>query len=263
MFFMKINALGNDFVFWGSPSQTILPDKAEIRFACDRKYGIGADCAVFISQSYVADYAMHVYNPDGFEAEMCGNALRCSAQYVIERGFFKKRTFNVETNSGERSVFDNNGFITAEIGKAVVIEKDVLTVAGIHLGYRLISVGNPHCVIFTESPIGSEFDYLGPAIEHHEHFPSGVNVEFVNAIGENEINMRVWERGIGETLSCVTGSCASVAAVVDEYGSSGIFKVHQPGGIITVDRRECGRMLVSGRCSTVFKGETINNQEKS
>ena len=262
MHFMKINALGNDFVFWGSPSQTVLPDKSTIRFACNRKYGIGADCAVFISRSTVADYTMRVYNPDGFEAEMCGNALRCSAQYVIECGFFKKRTFNVETGSGERSVFYDDGVITAEIGKPVIIEKDILAVAGIHLSYRFISVGNPHCVIFTESPIGSEFDYLGPAIEHHERFPNGVNVEFVNIIGENEIGMRVWERGIGETLSCVTGSCASVAAIVDEYGSSGAFNVHQAGGIVNVDRKECGRMLVSGRCNTVFKGETINNQEK-
>ena len=257
MDFIKLQALGNDFIFWGSPSSTLLPSKDIIRFLCDRHYGVGADCAVYISRSEVADYSMHVFNPDGFEAEMCGNALRCSMKYCKEKGFFHKSNVSVETKSGIRSVFDVNGSITAEIGKPIILEKSILNVAGLQLPYRSVNVGNPHCVIFTKEPIGEEFAYIAPAIEKHAHFPNFTNVEFATYLGDNSINMRVWERGIGETLSCVTGSCACVAATAEEFNTSGHYKVHQAGGVVEIDLKECGTALVTGRCSSVFKGTIL------
>ena len=257
MNFLKIQALGNDFVIWGTPSNTVLPDEEAIRFLCDRHYGIGADSAVYIARSNNADYAMHIYNPDGFEAEMCGNALKCSMQYCIERGFFNKRCAIVETKSGLRSVYESDGLITAEIGKATILEKGVLNIAGLQFPYRLISVGNPHCVIFTDEAIGDEFPYIASAIENHPNFPNKTNVEFARYLDDNTIDIRIWERGIGETLSCVTGSCACVEAVVDQFNLNGKFKVKQAGGIVEVDRKECRTAFVTGKCETVYKGTII------
>lgn len=259
MHFHKIQALGNDFVFWGNPSCKTMPDRKTVSHICDRHYGIGADCAVYISSSANGDYFMHVYNPDGYEAEMCGNALRCSAKYVADCGFFKKNCFVAETRSGTRSLKIENNIITAEIGKPSVLEKGELNIGGLRLHYFYVNVGNPHCVIFGEPINESQFLYLGPAIENHNLFPEGVNVEFAEYSGNNEIQMRVWERGIGETYSCITGSCAAVCAVSEIYNTNGTFKVYQPGGVIDVEVRSCNNMFIKGTCTTVFKGQLLNN----
>lgn len=257
MNFHKLQALGNDFVIFGNPAQTHLPDKDLIRFICDRHYGIGADCAVFISSSENADFGMHVYNPDGFEAEICGNALRCSAQYITECGFFKKRNYFAETRSGIRQLKVNASDITVQIGKPEIISEGILEVSGITLPYLAVSLGNPHCVIFTSGINDSEFRHLGYSIEHHPIFPEGTNVEFAAVSGGNRIAMRVWERGIGETLSCSTGSCACAAAAFHKGYCDGSVKVHQSGGIIEVETAESGEMYITGRCNTVFKGTLL------
>ena len=197
---------------------------------------------------------MHVYNPDGFEAEICGNALRCSAQYVAECGFFKKRSFVAETRSGPRALMVNDNIITAEIGTPRILNKGWLDVQGVSLPFISISLGNPHCVVFCSNLNDNDFYTLGPEIENHPYFPEGTNVEFAAISSGNKIAMRVWERGIGETLSCSTGSCACVAAAMHEGLCDGTVQVHQPGGIITVDTRNCGNMFISGICKTVFKG---------
>lgn len=254
MKFFKMQALGNDFVIFGNPAQETLPETELIRHICDRHYGIGCDSAVFISNSQNADFGMHIYNPDGFEAEICGNALRCSAQYVAENGFFKKRLFTAETLSGIRYLKVDDGNVTAQIGKPAITDHGTLNVSGIPFEFTSVSMGNPHCVIFTSSLSESEFHHFGPAIEHHPLFPNGTNVEFAAVSGDNRIAMRVWERGIGETLSCSTGSCACIAAALNKGACGDRFYVHQPGGIITVDIRESGDMYITGKCTTVFKG---------
>lgn len=254
MQFYKMQALGNDFVVFGSPAKSALPKDGFIRFICDRHYGVGADCAIFIGGSECADFFMHVYNPDGFEAEICGNALRCSAQYVAERGFFKKRSFVAETRSGVRTLKVNGENITAEIGTPHILNKGRLDICGMSLPYISVSLGNPHCVVFCSNLSNNDFFTLGPTIERHPYFPEGTNVEFAAISNGNKIAMRVWERGIGETLSCSTGSCACAAAAISEGFCENIIQVHQPGGIITVDTKNCGNMFISGSCKTVFKG---------
>lgn len=254
MQFYKMQSLGNDFIVFGSPAQTTLPKDEYIRFLCDRHYGIGADCAVFIGASDRADFFMHVYNPDGFEAEICGNALRCSSQYVAECGFFRKRYFVAETHSGIRSLKVDNEDITTEIGVPHILNKGWLDICGMSLPYTSVSLGNPHCVVFCSNLSNDDFFVLGPAIENHLLFPEGTNVEFAAVTNGNKIAMRVWERGIGETLSCSTGSCACAAAAIDEGLCEGKIHVHQPGGIIEVETRSCGNMFITGSCKTVFKG---------
>ena len=254
MYFSKIESLGNDFVIFGSPANSLTPETDTIKRICDRHYGIGADCAICITSSNEADFSMHVYNPDGFEAEICGNALRCSARYVTDKGFFKKRRFSVSTNSGIRSLIVNDDLITAEIGKPFIQAKGVLDVSGKAFQYISVSVGNPHCVILVPS-LSDEFVlYFGRAIEHHPNFPNGTNVEFAKIINDDEIEMRVWERGIGETLSCSTGSCAVVAALKSSNYNNETIHIHQPGGTIDVETRTCGNMFITGSCKTVFTG---------
>lgn len=252
--FFKMHALGNDFAVFGSPSQTQPPKPERIAFLCDRHYGIGADCAVFIGNSERADYSMHVYNPDGFEAEMCGNALRCSAQYVSENGFFKRKTLTAETLSGLHSLKIGENDVTAEIGKAIITDKGNIELAGKVFPYTAVSMGNPHCVIFTKPLSDAEFFFYGRVAEKHPNFPNGTNVEFATIAAPDKISMRVWERGIGETLSCSTGSCACVAAAHDSGSCPASVRVFQAGGVITVEPRECGNMFITGSCTTVFKG---------
>lgn len=255
MQFCKMQALGNDFVIFGNPSQQTCPKKEFIQFLCNRHYGVGGDCAIYISASEKADYFMHVYNPDGFEAEICGNALRCSAKYVCDCGFFKKRSFIAETRSGIRELKVNGDIITAEIGKPEIINKGELDISGISLPYISVSLGNPHCVIFVTYGLhDSEFNHYGYHIEHHPLFPQGTNVEFACITDNDRIVMRVWERGIGETLSCSTGSCACVAAAQHEGLCGNSVQVYQPGGIIQVETRQHGNMYITGKCVNVFKG---------
>ncbi|MBQ3230596.1 MAG: diaminopimelate epimerase [Clostridia bacterium] len=254
MQFFKMHALGNDFAVFGSPSQTkpLLPE--QIEFICDRHYGIGADCAVFIGSSDDADYAMHVYNPNGFEAEMCGNALRCSAQYVSQNGFFKRKRLSAETLSAIHSIEITDEGITTEIGKATVIDKGRIELAGKVFPFASVSVGNPHCVIFAKPLSDAEFLFYGAVAEKHPYFPNGTNVEFATVTANDKIKMRVWERGIGETFSCSTGSCACVAAAHEADLCSGTAEVSQRGGVIKVETKENGSMFITGSCTTVFKG---------
>lgn len=258
MHFTKMQAYGNDFVVFGTPASTVLPKVELIKEICDRHYGIGADCAVFVQKSKKYDYFMHVYNPDGFEAEICGNALRCSVGYVLNNGYFTKKQFTVETLSGPRSIVADCNKIITEIGKARIIEKGNLHLSGITLPYVFVDLGNPHCVVFINSITDDEFCCFGKLIENHPNFPNGTNVEFVSFLNNDTAIMRVWERGIGETLSCTTGSCACVAAGIELGLCEKNVSVQQAGGIIKVETRNCGNIFVTGECKTVFKGTFKN-----
>ncbi len=257
MNFWKMESLGNDFIVFGSPSNATLPNKNLITRISDRKYGVGADCVICISSAKDADFGMHVYNPNGFEAEICGNALRCTAKYIADNGFYKKRTYYVATNSGIRALVNNNDNITVEIGHADILKNGILEVCGKTFEYFSVSVGNPHCVIFVSSISDELVYYFGRAIENHPLFPNGTNVEFANIISDDEIEIRIWERGIGETLSCSTGSCAVVEAARHQLKIAPFVRVKQPGGIIEVETKSCGNMFITGRCNTVFKGNYL------
>ena len=262
MQFFKMHSMGNDFVVFGTPSNINLPTKNTISALCDRHYGIGADCAVCIGKSQNSDYFMHVYNPDGTEVEMCGNALKCSTQYVHEKGYFKRNLFSIETQSGIKKASVHAKQIIAEIGKPNIVQHGILEFYSSPLPYVQVSMGNPHCIIFAANLSDEQFLTLGPFIENHPDFPNGTNVEFANILDESNIEMRVWERGIGETFSCITGSCACVAAASVVGSVSDTVSVHQYGGIAEIKIDENGIMFNKGKVTTVFQG-TINTERGS
>ena len=258
MDFYKIHALGNDFIIFGNPFEKRPPNSKLIQYISDRHFGVGCDCVVYIGQSDTADFFMHVYNPNGFEAEICGNALRCSAKYIYEKGYFTKRDFLIETNSGTKKVSVSDDLITAEIGKAEIQEVNCINVAGVNIPYVSVSFGNPHCVVFVNKMTDDEFELFGKAIEAHPVFSNGTNVEFAHIIDENNIEMRVWERGIGETLSCTTGSCACFAAAKHLGSEIKSCNVIQRGGALNVFVDENENYKVIGPCTVVFKGTLLN-----
>lgn len=252
-----MHALGNDFCVFGSPTEKKLPDKDLICKICDRHYGVGCDCAVFVGYSNESDYFMHVYNPDGFEAEICGNALRCSAKYVCDSGYFSKKHLNVQTRAGSRNVLVEKSAITTEIGIPHIEKASTINIAGINIPFVSVSLGNPHCVVFVNELTNDEFNFLGRRIENHPNFPEGTNVEFAFVSSNGSIEMRVWERGIGETLSCTTGSCACFAVAKHLGFEEDTCDVIQPGGTLKVISNEDGYLSVTGNCTTVFKGQLI------
>ena len=252
-----MHAMGNDFVVTGTPSATASISAETVKKLCDRHYGVGADCLVLLQKSSNADFFMRVFNPDGFEAEICGNALRCAAKYVCENGYTVKKSLCIETLAGIRTVKIDKNLITTEIGRPRILKTDELSACGITIPYTFVNIGNPHCVIFTDSLGDAEFSYLAPIIEKHECFPEGTNVEFVSLISEDEICMRVWERGLGETLSCTTGSCACVAVALSVGKCRHNTNVRQKGGTIRVNVLECGNVFVTAECTTVFNGDFL------
>ena len=229
--FWKMHGLGNDYIVIDNRgvelSEDELPDLA-IKL-CRRRVGVGADGLLLVCNSRVADAKMRIFNPDGTEAEMCGNGIRCFAKYCFENGIAKKNLISVETLAGIKelrlkveggavtSVRVNMGSPCFEaekipiIGNGTFINKP-LDVDGKILMATALSMGNPHCVIFVNNIDDYPVDAVGPKVEDHKLFPKRTNVEFVQVISRKRLKVRVWERGVGETLACGTGACASVVA---------------------------------------------------
>ena len=229
--FWKMHGLGNDYIVidnrGGELSEEELSDLA-IKL-CRRRVGIGADGLLLVCNSRVADAKMRIFNPDGTEAEMCGNGIRCFAKYCFENGIAKKNVISVETLAGIKelrlkveggavtSVRVNMGSPRFEaekipiIGNGTFINKP-LDVDGKILMATALSMGNPHCVIFVNNIDNYPVDVIGPKVEDHKLFPKRTNVEFVQVISRKRLKVRIWERGVGETLACGTGACASVVA---------------------------------------------------
>ena len=273
MQFTKTQGLGNDFVLvdclQGQLDDADLPALAIV--TCDRHFGIGADGLVRLLPSQVADYRMQIMNPDGSEAEMCGNATRCFAKYLFDRGMVGERT-SIETLAGIKVVD-----ITASEGKAVTMTVNMqvprldaadIPIRGyvgrvisqpLHVGaakYSItcVSMGNPHCVVFVDSVDAVDLERLGPAIETHPAFPAKTNVEFAQVIRRDEIKFRVWERAAGVTLACGTGACAAVVAGVLNGVLDRKATVHLPGGDLLVEWREDGDVYKTGPAREVFTG---------
>ena len=225
MRFTKMQGLGNDFLLvYGQVPQDV---SSLCRRLCDRHFGVGADGVIFVSPAWAADCRMRIFNADGSEARMCGNGIRCVGKYLYDRGLVRRERMTVETLSG------------MGVG-------------------TMISVGNPHVVVFTQNVEDLPLYLWGPRIEHDERFPGGVNAEFVQVLSPEKLRMRVWERGCGVTMACGTGACASAFAAVQR----GICSPGRPievvldGGslFITVDQR--GGVSMEGPAVTLFQGET-------
>ncbi len=276
MRFAKLHGAGNDYVLidararggdWPRLAQAI----------CDRHYGVGADGLLLVLPSAVADLRMRIFNPDGSEAEMCGNGIRCFTKYAVEEGLLPSGQATIETLAGLRTVRPR-----LEGGKVVGVEVDMgapqfeagaipfspleavpepiidfpLEVAGRILQVSCLSMGNPHAVAFLEEPVAAfPLAELGPKVEHHPLFPKRVNFEVVNTLNRHQARARAWERGAGETLACGTGACA-IAVAARLRGAAGTpLDVMLPGGTLTVHWDGAGEVVMTGPVALVFTGE--------
>ncbi len=267
MKFAKMQATGNDFVLVEADMERDWPNIA--KSMCDRHFGIGADGLILLTSSQVADLNMRFFNPDGSEAEACGNGLRCITRYAIDKGYAKELT--IETQVGVTKVQALGKQIQVDMGvpslKADEIpmliddKLDIILDYAINFESRILpltclSMGNPHAVCFLDEPV-ADFPLLklGPRVENHPAFPQRVNFEIANINNRKEIEAKVWERGAGETLSCGSGACAvAVAARLHDRVDSHV-DVTLPGGTLTVDWDGVGKVMLSGPAELVFLGE--------
>ncbi len=291
MNFTKMHGTGNDFiVVEGGPARadsTNWPDVA--RAACDRHFGIGADGILVIRPSDDATLRMQIFNPDGSEAEMCGNGIRCVTKYAVERGIVDGSAIRneaglpIETLGGLMTVWPQNGSVggvieAVRVGmSAPILEPREIPVAvdrpgpvegyGLEVGgYALIlsfvSMGNPHAVAFIDTPV-AEFplETIGPIVENHSLFPERVNFEIVNVQAREAITMRVWERGAGLTMACGTGACAAVVAARIAGFVDDCVSVELPGGSLTIewDGNQNSQVYMTGPATTVYAGQLLTN----
>ena len=275
MIFTKMHGLGNDYVCINCFRERVEDPPGFARTLCDRHYGIGADGLILICPSKVSDFKMEIYNSDGSVAGMCGNGIRCLGKYVYDYRLTGKETLSIETKSGIR-----NMHLHIQDGKAcgamvdmgvprlnahsipILSEKDLVINDPIEVqekNYRMtgISMGNPHAVIFSEEINGISLEETGRELEFHPRFPERANIEFCHVTARDRMEIRVWERGVGETLACGTGACATAVACVLNGKTDDEVTVKLLGGdlIIRFDR-ENNKVYMTGPARVVFDGET-------
>ena len=275
--FSKMHGIGNDYIYINCFQETVTdPEKLSI-FLSDVRFGIGSDGLVLILPSEVADFRMRIFNADGSEAMMCGNATRCIGKYVYDMGMTDKTEISLETNSGIKYLTlypgaDNKiESVKVDMGKAILVPKDIpvnsdldrfiaqpVTVDGKEYAMTCVSMGEPACNCF---PAGCGFSRPGKKsdrlFEHHPLFPDRVNTEFVRVIDDHTLQMRVWERGSGETFACGTGTCATVvAAVLNGYCKmEEEILVHLRGGDLRIIYHEDETVTMIGPATYVFEGK--------
>ena len=274
MKFTKVHGCGNDYVYVNGFEEKI-EDPASVAIkVSDRHFGIGSDGLIMICPSKVADFRMAMYNADGSEGKMCGNGVRCIAKYVYDKGLTDKTQISIETLGGIKYLdlqVENGAVKTVKVdmGEPVLKAEEVpvqfakeqmigeeVSVDGKTYNMTCVSMGNPHAVVWVEDTKGLDLEKIGPNFEHHPMFPERVNTEFVQILSRTEVNMRVWERGSGETLACGTGACATAVACILNDKTEDEVLVHLVGGDlkITYDR-DTNHVFMTGPATIVFEGE--------
>lgn len=273
--FTKMHGTGNDYIYVDLFQQTLENQQEVAKMVSDRHFGIGSDGLICIAPSARADCRMIMYNADGSEGAMCGNGIRCVAKYVYDRGIVPKDQMSIETKSGikklELTVEEGKAvYVRVNMGEAVLKPSEIpvqaegedfiarqIEAGGRRYTVTCVSMGNPHCVVFTEGIDGLDLEKTGPLFENHPLFPDRINTEFVEVIDGHTLKMRVWERGSGETISCGTGTCAAtVAAVLNGHCPRGEeIEVRIRGGALYDTYLENGEVLMKGPATEVFQGE--------
>ena len=283
MKFTKMHGCGNDYVYVDGKSEKISQEKkSELAVkVSDRHFGIGSDGLIFINpvEDASVDFEMEMYNADGSRSEMCGNGIRCVAKYVYDKGLTTKKNLTI-VSAGKKKFIDltvgDDGMVSSvkvDMGEPILTPKDIpvkasgdivinqpITVDGKIWHMTCVSMGNPHAVVFLPEDMSLEnFDIekIGPKFENHESFPRRVNTEFVKIDDKNNVHMRVWERGTGETLACGTGCCATgVACVLNKLTDNDV-TVHVLGGEVKVswNGELTSPVIMEGPATTVFEGE--------
>lgn len=273
MKFTKMQGLGNDYVYVNCFEEKIENPPAVARYVSDRHFGIGSDGLIMINPSEVADFEMEMYNADGSRGEMCGNGIRCVAKYVYDYGLTDKTQISVETLGGIKYLD-----LTVEDGKVVLVKVDMgkpelksglipiisenekvidepIEVDGQVYHMTGVSMGNPHTVIYVDDVKNLDLEKIGPKFENHERFPKRINTEFVHCIDRNTVEMRVWERGSGETLACGTGACAvAVASILNNLTDTRV-TVKLLGGDLQIEwDQKKNHVFMTGPAKVVFDG---------
>ena len=276
MKFTKMHGTGNDYIYVNGLVETIEnPAEFAIQYS-DRHKGIGSDGLVMILASETCDFRMRMFNADGSESEMCGNASRCIGKYVYDKGLTNKTTLTLETLAGvkvlqlfigadqkvEKVMVDmgepilDAALIPVTSDKNRVINEPLAFNSEIRYNITTVSMGNPHAVIFTTDILQLDLPKIGPVIENATIFPRRTNTEFIEVLTNNHVKMRVWERGSGETMACGTGACASVVAGVLNGLISRRTTVELLGGELTIEwKEEDNHVYLTGGATTVFEGE--------
>ena len=276
MKFRKMQGIGNDYVYVNCFEETIADPSAVARFVSDRHFGIGSDGLILVKPSDVADCEMDMYNLDGSQGAMCGNGIRCVAKFAYDHGIVRKKNITVNTKSGIKyldldikdgkvsSVKVNMGspILTAKMIPVVSDKEQVinqpLDVNGTVWNITAVSMGNPHAVTYMEDVNSLDIEKIGPMFENHINFPDRINTEFVKVIDRRTLQMRVWERGSGETLACGTGACAvAVASTLNGLVDEDVpITVKLLGGDLQIlwNRQE-NLVYMTGPATTVFEGE--------
>ncbi len=270
--FTKMHGLGNDFIVIDAIGQKVKLSATQVQKLADRRFGIGCDQVLLVEvpQSPDVDFRYRIYNADGSEVENCGNGARCFARFVTDRKLTGKRNIVVETANGIMTLkLQDNGEVTVDMGQPVLEPAQIpfradnrqvtypLQVDGHSLEIGAVSMGNPHAVTVVEDVANFDVDTVGPQVEAHLDFPQKVNAGFMEIVSRSEINLRVYERGAGETLACGTGACAAVVAGRLRNLLDSNVIVNLPGGRLTIEWMGEGHpVLMTGPATHVFHGQT-------
>ncbi|MDK2820715.1 MAG: diaminopimelate epimerase [Clostridia bacterium] len=276
--FVKMHGLGNDFVLVNTMEEKNLGDLSKLaQKICHRRFGVGADGLILVLPSSKAHLRMRIFNPDGSEPEMCGNGIRCFARFAYEAGLVSEKEFEVETLAGiikPRLIFDANEVsgIRVDMGEPR-FKREEIPVSGTGDSFVVnepvsvedetwhgtcVSMGNPHCVFFVEDVGKAPVTVVGPKVEKHSLFPQHTNVEFIEVVNKEELKMRVWERGAGETMACGTGACASAVAGVLTGRTNRKVTVHLAAGDLLIEWSETNNhVYMTGPAVEVFKGDYL------
>jgi diaminopimelate epimerase len=267
--FFKMHGAGNDYIYVNVIDNPLLcPQEKAVEWS-KYHFGIGSDGLVLIDRSDRADFRMRIFNADGSEAMMCGNAVRCIGKYVYEQGLTSKTTITLDTLSGIKIIKLNpdNGLVknvTVDMGIPEVENRDIEVVAhGKAFVGTKVSMGNPHFVIFVDDIKTVDLHNIGPIIENNSEFPDRTNVEFVEIRNDNNVRMRVWERGSGITMACGTGACATLAVCASKGKTGKTAVVEMDGGNLTVEWDANNHIQMTGEAVTVFEGTVEIHEQKN
>lgn len=276
MKFTKMHGIGNDYVYVNCFQETVKDPCAVAKFVSDRHFGIGSDGLILIKPSDIADCEMDMYNLDGSQGAMCGNGIRCVAKYVYDYGIVNKTSISVATKSGikylDLTVKDGKvSTVKVNMGSPILTAKQIpvvseteevldapIEVNGDVYRFTAVSMGNPHAIVYMDDVEHLEIEKIGPAFESHVFFPDRVNTEFVKVIDNHTVQMRVWERGSGETLACGTGACAvAVASILNGHvdGTQPVTVKLLGGDLEIFWDRDDNLVYMTGPAATVFDGE--------
>lgn len=272
--FTKMHGCGNDYIYVDCIKNEVENPNELSALMSPRRFSVGGDGLVLICSSNVADFKMRMFNLDGSEGKMCGNAIRCVGKFVYDNGYTTSKNISIETLSGIKYLTLNvtNGkvdYVTVNMGKAHLIAKDIpvisskekvisepLEVEGKTYNITCVSTGNPHAVTYVDDVKSLDLEKIGPKFENHPMFPERINTEFIKVIDKNNLEMRVYERGSGETYACGTGACASVvSSIINGYCSyNEEISVHLIGGTLKISVDPELNILMTGPATKVYEG---------